>query len=139
MIWVSHLVDFEVSALSTPRSPSFALRWLYEPSWTLSSSPETLGNCVNFREVFQWCLTCLAPAPSSPLPSVISTIWLQGFGGHGCILLGDDGLVRDFEYFSDPREIGQAYRSPNYDCYFPSIFVFLPWQMDLGSFFKLVF
>jgi hypothetical protein len=31
----------------------------------LSSSTETLGNYVNFQEVYLWCLTC-------------STIWLPG-------------------------------------------------------------
>jgi len=29
-----------------------------------------------------------------------------GFGGLSCILLGDNGLLRDFADFSYPREIG---------------------------------
>jgi hypothetical protein len=62
-----------------------------------------------------------------------------GFGGLGCILLGDDELIGDSVDFSDPQGIGQAYRSPCYDCYFSSSFVFLPRLMALGSFFKIVF
>jgi len=60
-----------------------------------------------------------------------------GFGGLGCVLLGDNGLVQDSADFSDPQGIGQAYCSLSCDCYFPSTFVFLPRLMASGSFFKL--
>jgi hypothetical protein len=62
-----------------------------------------------------------------------------GFGGLGIVLLEDDCLVRDSADFSGPQGIGQPYRSPSYDCYFPSSYVFLQRLMAFGSFFKLVF
>jgi hypothetical protein len=43
-----------------------------------SSSFETLGNCVNFRKIFLWCLTRSVPAPSSPHLSVISPMIWRG-------------------------------------------------------------
>jgi len=118
----------------------------------ISSSSEPLSHCVNFWEVFMWCLTCSAPAPSSPLLSVISRIWLPGpftiswqsrdWPWFWRTLLRSSWgrwFIRDSVDFYDPRGVRQADRSLIYDCYFPSSFVFLPRLMALGSFFKLLF
>jgi hypothetical protein len=61
------------------------------------------------------------------------------FGGLEIVLLEDDGLVRDFADFFDPRGIGQPYHSPSYYCYFSSYYVFLSRLMAFENFFKLVY
>jgi hypothetical protein len=136
--------------LSTPRSPSFALHKLYEPSWTLLLLRNPWQLCEFPRDflVVPYVLgSCsfLTP-PERNLNDLAPLSFYGAFLGHpetdlcfGCVLIRDDGLVQDFVDFFDPQGIGLAYRSPSFDCYFLPSIVFLLRLMALGSSFKIVF